>query len=535
MLVMPMARKVFLMLNSPIFIIGVPRSGTTLLRVLLDSHPNIACGPEAPWLARGAKSIKQLYRFMAEDTFGFIKNFDVPPEELQITFANFIDEIFLLYAKTKGKTRWAEKTPDHALEIPFISKLFPEAKFIHIVRDVRDVVCSTAILSDERKAISDWHSKNILMEDGVVVKNTIENAAIRWQSWNKKIELSLKDVQYSMTIHYEEIVSNPEKILPSLMAFLGEGYSPKMLEFDKFHHELPEWEWGSRDINRTKCISSRSIKRWEKQLTPKQVTEIERSVGRMMAYYGYELTTNAGIEHRAYPKKYSLASVEELRSLKFRLFMFRMNCFAKRHGLRRFNNWSKVWEYPWLWYNSLSLIDWKGVKLLDLGSEMSPMPWYLASLGAEVTLVECDEQWIQNWTRLQQQTGLTVDWRIVSDEELPFSDESYDFVTSFSVIEHQRNKKRAISEVIRILKPKGFFALSFDICESRMGMTFPDWNGAALTLDEFETLIWSNESFEGETPLEWKLDGIADFVKWHLKSADHHNYTVGAAILRKKS
>jgi len=231
----------------------------------------------------------------------------------------------------------------------------------------------------------------------------------------------------------------------------------------------------------------------------------------------------------------SLGSVKELSSKLFADFMTSLNCFAQRWGLRQFTNWSKVWEYPWLWFNGLSQADWKESSLLDIGSELSPMTWFLASLGANVTLVEMDQQWVPKWERLCTETGLQVKWQIVPAEKLPFEDESFDVVTSFSVIEHQKDKGMAVNEVLRILKPGGLLALSFDICEPEMSMTFPDWNGKALTMAQFEELIWNHPEFDtmGQKP-EWNVRDIPEFIKWHLQSASHHNYTVGAAALRKR-
>ena len=231
----------------------------------------------------------------------------------------------------------------------------------------------------------------------------------------------------------------------------------------------------------------------------------------------------------------SLASVSDLSSKSFEDFMRTMNCFGKRYGLRQFTNWSKIWEYPWLWFNGLSQMNWKGSPLLDIGSELSPMPWFLASLGANVTLTETDQQWVPKWERICEETRLEVKWRIVSGERLPFADKSFDLVTSFSVIEHQRDKKTAVNEVVRVLKPGGLLAISFDICEPEMGMTFPEWNGEALTMAQFEKLIWNHSALDnkGHRP-RWNVEDIPQFIKWHLQSAPHHNYTVGAAVLRKR-
>jgi SAM-dependent methyltransferase len=231
----------------------------------------------------------------------------------------------------------------------------------------------------------------------------------------------------------------------------------------------------------------------------------------------------------------SLASLSDLFSKSFQDFMKTVNCFAQRWGLRQFTNWSKVWEYPWLWYNGLSHIDWKDCSLLDIGSELSPMPWLLASLGANVTLTETGSQWVLEWGRICHETGLEVKWQIVSAEKLPFEDESFDAVTSFSVIEHQNDKEMAIKEVARVLKPEGLLALSFDICEPSMGMSFPEWNGKALTLAQFEELIWKHPAFDhgGHRP-PWNVEDVPEFIRWHLESAPHHNYVVGAAALRKR-
>ena len=94
--------------------------------------------------------------------------------------------------------------------------------------------------------------------------------------------------------------------------------------------------------------------------------------------------------------------------------------------------------------------------------------------------------------------------------------------------EHRRDKRTPIELVARVLKPSGLFALSFDICEPSMGMTVPEWNGKALTMGEFENLIWNHPAFDNKDfKPEWNLEDIPEFMRWHLQSAPHHNYVVG--------
>lgn len=230
-----------------------------------------------------------------------------------------------------------------------------------------------------------------------------------------------------------------------------------------------------------------------------------------------------------------LASVAELDSAAFRGFMALVNGLALQWGFRVFTNWSKIWEYPWIWFNALYKVQWPQKHLVDIGSEISPMPWLIAMLGARVTLIETDGQWIPLWEKLKERLRVDVHWHIVTDETLPFPDMSADVVTSFSVIEHQPDKTRGINEINRILKPGGILAVSFDICEPEMGMSFPEWNGTALTMPEFESVIWRHPAFGNSASPEWNREDIASFLSWHKASAPHHQYVVGAAVLRKQS
>jgi 2-polyprenyl-3-methyl-5-hydroxy-6-metoxy-1,4-benzoquinol methylase len=248
------------------------------------------------------------------------------------------------------------------------------------------------------------------------------------------------------------------------------------------------------------------------------------------------LLKTGAADRRQATAKAALGSVSELKSVAYRNFMAQLNALAQDNKLHLYHdNWSKVWEYPWVWFNSLCDLDLQDKKILDIGSGKSPMPWLFALLGAEVIMVETGRENVSLWSRIRQRHQLKIGWRIVSDEELPFADNTFDVVTSFSVIEHQPDKSSAVAQAARVLKPGGVFAVSFDLCQQEWGMRYPNSLGKALTVKDFEEFVWKHPAFDnGGQALDWKIEQCADFLQWHWSGELDSKYVVGAAILEKR-
>lgn len=508
--------------QAPIFIIGVPRSGTTLLRTMLDSHPAIACGPETPWLCgHQPRSVMELCRYLWESEHGYCASFRKPREVVTSAAREFVSTLLGEYARGRGKRRWAEKTPDNALYVKFLKELFPDSKFLYLMRDGLDVAVSTSHVSEERKGISAWHEANISFGGGAVSTNNVFNALLRWKHWNRIAEQALAATDH-LCVRYEDLVLEPEAVLQQICAFVGEEYDAAMLEYGKVDHDLPAWEWGTADIRTKPTVTTEPLARARRELS---ATELEL----LAPIAGDGIIPSQEIEPAA-----ALGFVGNLREERYVQFMRWMNQFSKPLGLRTFVKWSKNWEYPRLWLGAISRLNHQGLRVVDLGTEMSPMPWILGMLGAKVTLIETTDRFIPKWEVLRQRLRVDVDWKITESERIPVEDGAADLLTSFSVIEHQPDKEAAIAEAARTLRPGGIFALSFDICEPQMGMVYPESYGKALTLAEFDQHIWRHKAFGNTAPPQWIRHHMRGFLEWHKRGSEIHNYVVGAAVMVKR-
>jgi hypothetical protein len=139
------------------FIVGSPRSGTTLLRLMLDAHPDLAIPYETRFFTGRHPTVptdflqrQLLFALVMRKTRGDWVSFGISRFEFwwalqqiqPFSMAQGYEAFFDLYTKKKNKPRWGEKTPAHARSLPKIRELFPRAKFVHLIRDGRDSVIS---------------------------------------------------------------------------------------------------------------------------------------------------------------------------------------------------------------------------------------------------------------------------------------------------------------------------------------------------------------------------------------------------------
>lgn len=199
---------------APIFVIGSPRSGTTLLRLILDAHPRISCGEETHFLRALEAIVGREWPLLS--TYGLERDWWL--ERIRALYLDFQAQVLL----RTGKARWAEKDPTYTLLLPFIEELFPAAVYVHLLRDGHDVVASFrdrwGYRSAARAARSEW---------------------ARYVTAARDLQARLRG-ERCLELRYERLVSEPEKQARRLFDFLGEAWDPAVLAFDPADHRATE-------------------------------------------------------------------------------------------------------------------------------------------------------------------------------------------------------------------------------------------------------------------------------------------------------
>ncbi|MBW8371818.1 MAG: sulfotransferase [Thiobacillus sp.] len=278
--------------NGPIFVVGAPRSGTTLLQRMLRSHPRISSPTGEshffiPLLRDEARYgdlsrvenvrllLEQMHGLWAEflDTDFHGVRFEVDAMARAIhargatRMSDILDALFRINAEGEGKTRWLDKTPYYIHHIPTLLAAYPDAQVVHIIRDGRDAALSML----ERAA-------------DIRVFNTDACARL----WKRYVESGqgagkqLAPHQY-FELRYEDILREPGASVRGLCAFLGEEFSEKVIDFQKSRDpktKTPLLKQGLQESNREK---------WRSSMTPRQIRTFESIAGDTLRTCGYEL------------------------------------------------------------------------------------------------------------------------------------------------------------------------------------------------------------------------------------------------------
>lgn len=258
---------------APIVLGGCGRSGTTLLRLMLDSHLRICCGPES-----------SLFRRRAIDARWLAERFGFPCEEVRAIYdaaasrPAFIEGFAALCMRKAGKVRWAEKTPRNISRIAEIFRCFPQARFVHVLRDGRDVACS--LRTHPRHKVVDGK----LVPTGI--RRPIAGCARRWV---RDIEGSRRwwaDPRF-MTVRYEDLVLDPRPALERVMAFIGEAWDEAMLTHASAESPFRDATRFAQNPEALGAVSTASLSRWQRDLDERDRRIFKRIAGPLLVELGY--------------------------------------------------------------------------------------------------------------------------------------------------------------------------------------------------------------------------------------------------------
>lgn len=274
--------------DRPIFVVACPRSGTTLLQLMLHAHPRIAIPPENRFfldvyrerasfgdLRRPEARAAVAERILRWERFADLK---LAPDLVKAkivegppTVGSALGIVFREYAAMYGKPRWGDKRPAYLYHLPTLLRLFPDAQIIHIVRDGRDCVASI-------QSMSWWQTGKV----GAVT------------AWLQSMDLAHRAVErlrpdQFYEVRYERLVSEPRTELEALCSFLGESFSEDMLEPHRLAGTaVPDYKvWHARTHG---VIDSASVNTWSQRLAPWQIGALELLGGRALRRYGYPLS-----------------------------------------------------------------------------------------------------------------------------------------------------------------------------------------------------------------------------------------------------
>ncbi len=258
---------------APIFVGGAPRSGTTLTRAILDAHPEIACGPEL----RAFPALARLYRDTSASMGGaFAAHFDFGPEALQATFRNLIASFLEPFQRRSGKRHIAEKTPANALYFRELFTLFPEGRFIHVLRDPRDVVASLVRM--------DWRDARTGAK--LPITASVEGAAEGWVGHVTAARAAREAGAPVLDLAYEQLIADPARSIASLFSHLGVDFSDAALAHHRsFRAGAGENETSAAAVARP--INDASVGRWRRDLSPADARTVERIAGTLLSECGY--------------------------------------------------------------------------------------------------------------------------------------------------------------------------------------------------------------------------------------------------------
>jgi hypothetical protein len=272
---------------APFFIVGSGRCGSTLLRMMLASHSRLSIPPETRFLVSLVRRFN-IERSLTEDEIesvvAAITDYDTWPDMkldaqewrrrvgqlIKPRVGDVAEVVHRCYMEAQGKPRWGDKSPIYITIVPALARMYPDARFIHIVRDGRDVARSFQA--------TPWRGRRL------------HDSATRWtqalkcqRRWDR---LPLRN--RILVVRYEDLVLKTEPVLREICRFIGENFEPNMLSWEsEVDGQVPERARIFHPRLKLK-IGAEAVARWKRELSPHEVFVCEAFMAPLLRRFGYE-------------------------------------------------------------------------------------------------------------------------------------------------------------------------------------------------------------------------------------------------------
>ncbi|MEA2168303.1 MAG: hypothetical protein QOF76_1603 [Solirubrobacteraceae bacterium] len=277
--------------DRPLFIGGCPRSGTTLLRAMLDAHPDLGMPHEsdfvrALWWERrrfGDLRDPDNRRAVGEWIFSgptrrghrlrdkkigkaaaVARVVDADP-----TIGSIIATCFAMYADVHGKTRWGDKRPSYNAFLPQLFELFEDMQYVNVIRDPRGAVASQALMP--------WDAREVAVPAGIV----------RWEGAVRRTDRFAEGLRPDqlLDVRYEDLTRDPATQLARICEFAKlRGGEAIELMIDADSRDRVR---GDAHVLVDQPVTTQSVERWRKRLRPEEVALIEQAAAPYMDRFGY--------------------------------------------------------------------------------------------------------------------------------------------------------------------------------------------------------------------------------------------------------
>jgi hypothetical protein len=284
--------------NPFVFVVGCPRSGTTLLQRMLDHHPSLAvandthfiprtlekhaprsvndalAGREIPLTADLAAAVVDYRRF---HRLGVGAEAAMAAAEDTTTYRGFVSALYRHFALGHGKPLGGEKTPDYVRRIPLLASLFPWARFVHLIRDGRDVALSVLEWAGPQKGpgkLELWETE------------PVATSALWWRRQVKSGLAGRTAVGFGryVEVRYQDLSSRPAAEMQRVAEFLGLPYQREMLSF----HEGKTKSDTSLSAKSRWLPPTPGLRKWREQMPASEIAVFEALAGDVLDELGFE-------------------------------------------------------------------------------------------------------------------------------------------------------------------------------------------------------------------------------------------------------